>query len=81
LFERTLKFMRRARISCRPSRPSWCQERQKQAAHLLAGEVEGPALADVFAGLPDRYFTENEADQIAAHMRLAWAAKALRPSR
>jgi [protein-PII] uridylyltransferase len=75
LFERTLKFMRRGADLLQAEQAELVQERQKQAAHLLAGEVEGPALADVFAGLPDRYFTENEADQIAAHMRLALGRK------
>jgi len=71
LFERTLKFMRRGADLLQAEQAELVQERQRQAAQLLAGEVDGPALADLFAGLPDRYFTENEADRIAAHMRLA----------
>ncbi len=75
LFERTLKFMRRGADLLQAEQAELVQERQKQAALLLAGEVEGPALADLFAGLPDRYFTENETDQIAAHMRLSLGRK------
>ena len=75
LFERTLKFMRRGADLLQAEQAELVQERQKQAAPLLAGEVDGPVLADLFAGLPDRYFTENEAERIAAHMRLALGRK------
>jgi len=75
LFERTLKFMRRGADLLQAEQAELVQERQKQAALLLAGEVEGTVLADLFAGLPDRYFTENEAERIAAHMRLALGRK------
>lgn len=75
LFERTLKFMRRGADLLQAEQAELVQERQRQAALLLAGEVKGPVLADLFAGLPDRYFTENEADRIAAHMRLAQGRK------
>ena len=75
LFERTLKFMRRGADLLQAEQAELVQERQKQAALLLAGEVDGPVLADLFAGLPDRYFTENEAERIAAHMRLALGRK------
>jgi [protein-PII] uridylyltransferase len=73
LFERTLKFMRRGADLLQAERAELVQDRQRQAAALLASDVEDAALADVFAGLPDRYFTENEADRIAAHMRLSLA--------
>jgi len=75
LFERTLKFMRRGADLLQAEQAELVQEREKQAALLLAGEVEGTVLADLFAGLPDRYFTENEAERIAAHMRLALGRK------
>jgi [protein-PII] uridylyltransferase len=75
LFERTLKFMRRGADLLQAEQAELVQERQKQAALILAGEVHGPALADLYAGLPDRYFTENDADQIAAHMRLSLGRK------
>jgi [protein-PII] uridylyltransferase len=75
LFERTLKFMRRGADLLQAEQAELVQERQKQAALLLASEVDGPALADLYAGLPDRYFTENDADQIAGHMRLSLGRK------
>ncbi|HEX7598204.1 MAG TPA: HD domain-containing protein, partial [Polyangia bacterium] len=75
LFERTLKFMRRGADLLHAERAELVQERQRAASALLAETVDGTALADRFAGLPDRYFTENEADQIAAHMRLALGRK------
>jgi len=75
LFERTLKFMRRGADLLQAEQAELVQERRTQATLLLAREVEGKVLADFFAGLPDRYFTENEADQIAAHMRLALGRK------
>jgi len=75
LFERTLKFMRRGADLLQAEQAELVQERQRQAASLLAEEVTGTALADLFAGLPDRYFTENEAEAIAAHMRLVLGRK------
>ena len=75
LFERTLKFMRRGADLLQAEQAELVQERQRQATLLLAGEVRGSVLADLFAGLPDRYFTENEADRIAVHMRLALGRK------
>jgi [protein-PII] uridylyltransferase len=75
LFERTLKFMRRGADLLHAEKAELVQDRQRQAALRLAGEVDGPALADLFAGLPDRYFTENEAERIAAHLRLSLGRK------
>jgi [protein-PII] uridylyltransferase len=75
LFERTLKFMRRGADLLQAEQAELVEERQRQTAQLLIGEVDGPALADLFAGLPDRYFTENYADRIAAHMRLSLGRK------
>jgi [protein-PII] uridylyltransferase len=37
--------------------------------------VEEKTLAELFAGLPDRYFTENEAERIASHVRLMLGRK------
>jgi len=75
LFERTLKFMRRGADLLHAERAELVAERQRQAAELLAGEVEDKALAELFAGLPDRYFTENEAERIASHVRLLLGRK------
>ena len=48
LFERTLKFMRRGADLLQAEQAELVQERQRQAALLLAGEVDGPALADLW---------------------------------
>jgi [protein-PII] uridylyltransferase len=75
LFERTLKFMRRGADLLHAERAELVAERQRQASELLAGHVEEKTLAELFAGLPDRYFTENEAERIASHVRLMLGRK------
>ena len=46
------------------------ERRQRRAAQLLADQAPGAAPADLFRGSPDRYFAENSAARVAAHMRL-----------
>ena len=75
LFERTLKFMRRGADLLHAEQTELVQARQREALGLLDGEAHEEVLANLFAGLPDRYFTENEAEQIAGHMRLALGRK------
>ena len=63
LYDRTLKYMRRGPDLLAAERAELVEERQRQAAALL----DAPAN---FAGLPDRYFAEQEAERIADHARL-----------
>ena len=77
LFERTLKFMRRGADLLHAERVELVAERQKQVRTLLASEVDDATLIDLFAGLPERYFTENEAERIARHMRLVLSRKSV----
>lgn len=74
LYDRTLKYMRRGPDLLAAERAELVEERQAKAAQLL-GEVDGAAAAKAFAGLPDRYFAEQDADAIAAHARLMLGRK------
>jgi [protein-PII] uridylyltransferase len=75
LYDRTLKYMRRGPDLLAAERAELVQERQDKAAVLL-GEPAGSAGAkSAFAGLPDRYFAEQDAERIAEHVRLMRARR------
>jgi [protein-PII] uridylyltransferase len=42
---------------------------------MLGEDPEGPILAALYAGFPDRYFAENTARRIAAHMEILRARR------
>lgn len=76
LYHRTLKYMHRGPDLLAAERAELVEERQRQAADFLRkdpGNTIDPERA--FAGLPDRYFAEQEAEEIAAHMRLLQGCK------
>jgi [protein-PII] uridylyltransferase len=71
LYQRTLNFIRRGPDLLGADRAEIVSRRQKRAARLLGEELaEGGALAALFRGFPDRYFVENAARRIAAHVGL-----------
>jgi [protein-PII] uridylyltransferase len=70
LYTRTLMYLRRGPDLLGAERAEIVQRRQKRAARMLGEDREGPALATLFGGFPDRYFAENTAKRIAAHMQL-----------
>ena len=70
LYDRTLKYMRRGPDLLAAERAELVEERQKRAAELLGRAGDSPIAANAFAGLPDRYFAEQEAEAIAEHARL-----------
>jgi [protein-PII] uridylyltransferase len=70
LYGRTLNFMRRGPDLLAAERAELVEERQRQAAALLDEDSHSAPAMAAFAGLPDRYFAEQEADKIAAHVRL-----------
>jgi [protein-PII] uridylyltransferase len=70
LYYRTLKYMRRGPDLLAAERAELVEERQRRAAELLGEPPGSPSAAAAFAGLPDRYFAEQEADRIALHVRL-----------
>jgi [protein-PII] uridylyltransferase len=70
LYDRTLKFMRRGPDLLAAERAELVEERQRQAAALLREDSRSDSVQEAFAGLPDRYFAEQEAERIAAHVRL-----------
>jgi [protein-PII] uridylyltransferase len=71
LFDRTLKYMRRGPDLLAAERIELVEERQAKAAELLGESMTSPDIRAAFAGLPDRYFAENEAEEIARHVQLA----------
>jgi [protein-PII] uridylyltransferase len=76
LFDRTLRYMRRGPDLLAAERAELVDERQRQAAALLEEDSHSASTVVAFAGLPDRYFAEQEADKIAAHVRLMRGRKA-----
>jgi len=76
LYTRTLAFQRRGPDLLGAERAEIVQRRQKRAARMLGEELAGPELATLFGGFPDRYFAENTAKRISAHMRLIRARRA-----
>jgi [protein-PII] uridylyltransferase len=70
LYDRTLKYMRRGPDLLAAERAELVEERQQKALDLLGDIAGSGGAARVFAGLPDRYFAEQEARAIAAHVRL-----------
>ena len=76
LYNRTLKYMRRGPDLLAAERAELVEERQRQAAALLQEDSHSASAVVAFTGLPDRYFAEQEADRIAAHVRLIRGRKA-----
>jgi len=70
LYDRTLKYLRRGPDLLAAERAELVEERQRQAAALLEEDSRSDSAQQAFAGLPDRYFAEQEAEKIAAHVRL-----------
>jgi [protein-PII] uridylyltransferase len=70
LYDRTLKYMRRGPDLLAAERQELVEERQRQAALLLGEDSHSESAVQAFAGLPDRYFAEQEVERIAAHARL-----------
>jgi len=75
LHDRTLKYMRRGPDLLAAERAELVADRQRQAAELLKEDSHSASAVVAFAGLPDRYFAEQEAEKIAAHVRLMRSRK------
>jgi len=70
LYQRTLTYMRRGPDLLGAERAEIVKRRQSRAARMLHEDPHGEGVADLFEGFPDRYFAENTARRIAAHMDL-----------
>jgi [protein-PII] uridylyltransferase len=70
LYDRTLKYMRRARPAGRRARRVGGGAPAARRPRLLEEDAHSASAVVAFTGLPDRYFAEQEADKIAAHVRL-----------
>ncbi|MEA2700983.1 MAG: [protein-PII] uridylyltransferase, partial [Myxococcales bacterium] len=80
LYQRTLNFLRRGPDLLGAERAEIVQRRQKRAARLLGEEEESRELGEMFVGFPDRYFAENTARKVAAHIRLMRAHRTRKES-
>lgn len=78
LYQRTQAYLRRGPDLLGAERAELVRLRRRRAAKLLGEDPSSPELAGLFASLPDRYFTENTARRIAAHVGLM-RARAGRP--
>jgi [protein-PII] uridylyltransferase len=75
LYARTMTYMRRGPDLLGAERAEIVKRRQHRAARML-GEARAEAdLEKLYVGLPDRYFAENTAKRIAAHMELLRARR------
>ena len=70
LYSRTMNYLRRGPDLLGAERAEIVKRRQTRAARMLGEEPQSPATVTLFGGLPDRYFAENTAKRIAAHMEL-----------
>ena len=70
LYQRTLVFLRRGGDLVGAERKEIVERRQKRAAEILAAEMPAAEMDVMFGGLPDRYFAENKAGRIAAHVMM-----------
>ncbi len=70
LYQRTLAVLRRGGDLLGAERVEIVERRQRRAAQLLAEQTGGASPGELFRGLPDRYFVDNSAARVAAHMRL-----------
>jgi len=73
--------MRRGADLLRPEQAELVQVRQRQAAPASGRGVQGPALADFFAGLPDRDFTETRLTRSLRTCACRWGARVRASSR
>jgi [protein-PII] uridylyltransferase len=69
LYSRTQVYLHRGPDLLGAERAEIVKRRQARAARML-GEQDGAALSALYTGFPDRYFAENTARRIAAHMDL-----------
>jgi [protein-PII] uridylyltransferase len=70
LYQRTLTYMRRGPDLLGAERAEIVKRRQSRAARMLHEDPHGTGITELYEGFPDRYFAENTARRIAAHMDL-----------
>jgi [protein-PII] uridylyltransferase len=78
LYSRTLVYMHRGPDLLGAERAEIVKRRQQRAARMLGEERQGEGSAELgalYEGFPDRYFAENTAKRIAAHMELLRARR------
>jgi [protein-PII] uridylyltransferase len=78
LYARTLNYLRRGPDLLGAERAEIVKRRQTRAARMLGEDPDGTApaaLGNLYNGFPDRYFAENTAKRIAAHMELLRARR------
>jgi [protein-PII] uridylyltransferase len=75
LFQRARVFLRRGPDLLTAARSQTARRRRREVARKLRLAPEDPALAPILGGLPDRYFSENSALQVASHLQVLLGRK------
>src|SRR5450432_4415765 len=70
LYARTQLYLHRGPDLLGAERAEIVKRRQARAARMLGETPHGAGISALYLGFPDRYFAENTARQIAAHMDL-----------
>jgi [protein-PII] uridylyltransferase len=70
LFQRTRVYLRRGPDLLTAERVQAARRRKREACQKLNVSPEDPRLVGILGGLPDRYFVENSATQVARHVQL-----------
>ena len=70
LFQRTRVYLRRGPDLLTAERAQIARKRRRDACKKLSVSPDDPRVADIMGGLPDRYFVESSAIQVARHIQL-----------
>jgi [protein-PII] uridylyltransferase len=70
LFQRTRVYLRRGPDLLTAERAQAARRRKREACKKLSLSPDDPRVAAILGGLPDRYFVENSATQVARHVQL-----------
>ena len=82
LFQRTRVYLRRGPDLLTAERAQAARRRKREACKKLSLSPDDPRVVAILGGLPDRYFVENSATQVARHVQLmSGRRRVLRPGR
>jgi [protein-PII] uridylyltransferase len=70
LFQRTRVYLRRGPDLLTAERAQAARHRKREACKKLSLSPDDPRVVAILGGLPDRYFVENSATQVARHLQV-----------
>jgi [protein-PII] uridylyltransferase len=70
LFQRTRVYLRRGPDLLTSERAQTARRRKREVCKKLGPAADDPRLQAILGGLPDRYFVESSAGQVARHLTL-----------